>query len=92
MPQWTALYSGASHCDCLRTSEAHVELHTRTFSLKVFQNIAFMSTTTIHAHAGVLFNASVPCSESVEMVEPMLSVRMRSTDPDTESCSRRRLR
>lgn len=34
----------------------------------------------------------LPCSESVEMVEPMLSVRIRSTDPDTESCSRRRLR
>lgn len=37
-------------------------------------------------------NERLPCSESVEMVEPMLSVRIRSTDPDTESCSRRRLR
>lgn len=39
-----------------------------------------------------LTNERLPCSESVEMVEPMLSVRIRSTDPDTESCSRRRLR
>lgn len=36
-------------------------------------------------------NCAVPCSESVEMVEPMLSVRIRSK-PCTESCSRRRLR
>lgn len=58
----------------------------------LFINVAQMMVGFVCVLLKQLTNERLPCSESVEMVEPMLSVRIRSTDPDTESCSRRRLR
>lgn len=58
----------------------------------LFINVAQMMGGFVCVLLKQLTNERLPCSESVEMVEPMLSVRIRSTDPDTESCSRRRLR
>lgn len=58
----------------------------------LFINVAQMMVGFVCVLLKQWTNERLPCSESVEMVEPMLSVRIRSTDPDTESCSRRRLR